>query len=179
MSGIIFTLTAKPSQMPLAVIRLGLLSGALMIAAVAIAFPFLVEDSPLIQNILFAVAALDMALAFILPKFLEKNFRPVEVRFYTDRLEFGESSSLPYASIRDVREEQSETQKSLNVTNIVIVTHGVAPLLVTPIGQKNQRPGGQPAPPRSDLLILPDVATEGDPLRKIQKIIEEYRARIS
>lgn len=181
-----FTLTAHPSTAPLTVIRLGLIIGSVMIAGLAFFFPMFVEDIPFVQNILFVVAATDLALAFIVPKILEKHFKPVEVRFYSDRLEFGETGSLPYASIRDVQEEQSEAQKARGVTNIVISAHGQVPAL-TSYGQKhlNRRRLTQqqyqlpnPPPDRSDLLSLPDVAVEGDPALKIKGVIDEYRSKI-
>lgn len=166
MSEPVFTLRPEFDPRPIKILRFVLVSGAITLAGVALALPYFGVNDPLLRNILFGVASLELVLSAIVPKLQQRLLGSVRFDFYPDRvaLHAGAGNAhidVALADVKQVFEEPTPRQAEQGLTTVYLEMDTLP------------YPAMQGRPPYKTGfrgLILPNLRTEEDPVRKIENL---------
>lgn len=172
----VFNVGVMPST--LFFLRSAIVIGAVFVAAISVALPWLTgEEDPLITTTLLGVAALEIGVAFALPKILSSRSGQMVFKLYADHIEFpalagrtAVNKTLPYSEISRV-----EAVGDLADKDIAAGFTGVRLYLAEPrrdfagtsyYGMAEGRPA----------VTLRGLRSEENPLSHIKELVEKSKS---
>jgi hypothetical protein len=171
----IFSLYMSPATANM--LRGAMVGGALFIAAIAFIFPMLTgEEDRLVTMIFLAVAAIDLVMAFMLPRFMASRPSPMRLELHADHLAvaLGASSEKPLARIPYSDIARAEEWEAIPARDREAGLMGVVLYLdnVRPECARLPYYGTQNGP----ALTLKGLRSDESPLARFKEVVEKSKA---
>lgn len=158
-------------------LRGAMVVGALFLAAMAFIYPILVgTEDRLVTMIFLAVGAIDLVMAFMLPRFMASRPSPMRLELHTDHLAvaLGASSEkplarVPYGDIGRVAEWEAipARDREAGLTGVVLYLDNVSPECA-----RLPYYGTQNGP----ALTLKGLRSDESPLARFKELVEKSKA---